>query len=71
MVHRPWGTVAAVAESKHPVTVVMSDGERSWFATAPGAQADQPLTPDQVEHVVLDSLTALEPPAWPDWHALI
>ena len=70
LVHRPWGTVAAVAEGGHPPAVVRSDGENSWFATEPGAPDDRSLTPDQVEHVVLDALTSAQAPAWPDWHAL-
>ena len=70
MVHRPWGTVAAVAERRHPATVVLSDGVDSWFATGPEAATTQPLTPDEVEHVVLDSLTASDRPSWPYWHLL-
>jgi hypothetical protein len=67
-VHRPWGTVAGVAERGRPVTVVMSDGDHSWFAAAPGADPEQPLTPEQVEHVLVDSLTSAQAPEWPDWH---
>ena len=67
-VHRPWGTLAAVAEGRHPVSVVLSDGKDSWFATAPGATD---LTPEQVEHVVLDALTSSERPQWPEWKPLI
>jgi hypothetical protein len=71
VVHRHWGTIAAVADRRHPVTVVMSDGEKSWFATAPGAPDDQELTPDQVAHILLDALTADSRPQWPDWHYLV
>ncbi|HEX6755075.1 MAG TPA: hypothetical protein VF109_03920 [Mycobacteriales bacterium] len=71
LVHRPWGTIVAVADGRHPVTVILNDGEKSWFATGPGAPDDQALTPDQVEHVLLDALTAPSRPQWPDWRYLI
>ena len=69
LVHRPWGTVVAVADGRHPVGVYFSDGDRSWSAFAPGADSD--LTPDQVEHVVLDALTSPGRPTWPDWRTLV
>ncbi|MGS2618257.1 hypothetical protein ACVCAH_27580 [Micromonospora sp. LZ34] len=69
-IRRPWGVVAAVTDRRHPVGVVMSDAEdRSWAAYAPGTD-ERALTPDQVEHVVLDALTATERPAWPQWRRL-
>ena len=71
LVHRPWGTVAAVADGRHPVEVVMSDGESSWTAEPPGAEGVHGLTPDQVQHVVLDSLTSTGPPEWPAWRRLV
>ncbi len=70
-VHRPWGTVVAVAEGRDPITVIMSEGDHAWFATAPGAAEEQALTPEQVEHVILDALSASGRPAWPDWRELI
>lgn len=70
-VHRRWGTIAAVADGRHPVGVILSDGEKAWFATAPGAADDQALTPEQVEHIMLDALTANSRPQWPDWHPLL
>jgi hypothetical protein len=70
LVHRPWGTVAAVADGRHPVTVLRSDGDDSWFAVVPGAADDRSLTPEQVEHVLLDALTASGPPDWPEWRRL-
>jgi hypothetical protein len=70
-VHRRWGRVVAVADRRQPVTVILHDGEKSWFATAPGAAGDQELTPDQVEHILLDALTAESRPQWPDWHYLV
>ena len=69
-VHRPWGTVAAVADGRNPIGVVLSDGEHSWFAAVPGAVGAKDLTLEQVEHVVLDALTASERPVWPKWRAL-
>jgi len=71
LIHRRWGTIAAVADGHHPVTVILSDGEKSWYAAAPGAADDQELTPDQIEHVLLDALTASSRPQWPDWRYLI
>jgi hypothetical protein len=71
LVHRPWGTVAAVADGHHPVGVVLSDGEKSWYASAPGATKDQKLTPEQVEHIMLDALTAPSRPDWPEWRYLV
>lgn len=71
LVHRHWGTIGAVADRRHPVTVILYDGDKSWFATAPGAADHQPLTPDQVEHILLDALTADRRPQWPDWHYLV
>lgn len=70
-VHRPWGTVVAVADGRLPISVFMSDGDKSWFAVAPGAPDDQELTPEQVEHVLLDALTSTGPPTWPEWRYLI
>jgi hypothetical protein len=65
-VDRRWGTLCAVSD-EDGVTVFLSDGAGSWFAVPPGAHRTQPLTPDQVEHVMLDALTATQRPAWPDW----
>jgi len=67
LVHRPWGTIAAVADRGESVAVFLSDGKRTWIAAAPGAPDDGYLTPGQVEHVVLDALTAPEPPTWAEW----
>ena len=71
LVHRPWGTLAAVADGRHPVEVVMSDGESSWTAEPPGADGMRRLTPEQVQHVVLDALTSTGPPEWPAWRRLV
>jgi hypothetical protein len=29
------------------------------------------LTPEQVEHILIDSLTSTQAPPWPDWHELV
>jgi hypothetical protein len=71
LVHRPWGTVAAVADGHHPVAVFLSDREKSWSAAVPGTTDDRDLTPEQVEHVLLDAMTAPGPPDWPEWRYLI
>ena len=68
---RSWGTVLAVADGRHPVKVLLSDGKKSWFAAIPGAADNLNLTPDQVEHVLLDALTASSPPGWPEWRYLV
>jgi hypothetical protein len=64
------GTVAAVAGGGRPTGVVMSDGDKPWFAAAPGAADGQDLTPDQVEHVMLDALSSSAPPEWAQWRRL-
>ncbi|WP_460662930.1 hypothetical protein [Kribbella swartbergensis] len=70
-VHRSWGTVAAVADRHHPLGVYLADGDKSWFAAAPGATDKQGLTPDQIEHIMLDALTSPERPQWPEWRYLV
>jgi hypothetical protein len=70
-VHRPWGTVVAVADGHHPVRVFLTDGDRSWWAVPPPPAADRDLTPEQTELIVLDALTASERPEWPDWQHLV
>ena len=60
-----------MADGRHPVGVILYDGEKSWLATGPGAAEDQELTPDQIEHMMLDALTADGRPQWPDWHYLV
>ncbi|WBB69510.1 hypothetical protein [Micromonospora sp. WMMD812] len=70
-VRRPWGVVAAVTDRRYPVGVVMADTEdRSWAAYPPGGDEHAELTPEQVEHVMLDALTSAQRPAWPDWRRL-
>ena len=81
MVHRAWGTVAAVpdtrlflptaADGRKPATVLMTDGEATWYAVAPGAADDSYLEPDQVELILLEALASNGPPAWPHWRPLI
>jgi hypothetical protein len=66
-VHRPWGAIAAVADGHHALGVYLADGDKSWVAAAPGAPDDLDLTPDQIEHIMLDALTSPERPDWPDW----
>jgi hypothetical protein len=70
-VHRPWGTVVAVADSGESVGLFLSDGKKTWIAAAPGATDGQYLTPEQIEYVLLDALTAPGPPHWAEWRDLI
>jgi hypothetical protein len=70
LVHRPWGTMLAVADKIHPMAVLLTVGERSWFAVPPGADDDAELTADQIETIMLDALTSETRPAWPDWRPL-
>jgi hypothetical protein len=79
MVHRPWGTVVAVpetrlrptmADGRKPATVLMTDGEDTWCAVAPGAADDSYLEPDQVELILLDALASSGPPTWPRWRPI-
>jgi hypothetical protein len=70
-IRRTWGVVAAVTDHRDPVGVVMADADnRSWGAYVPGADEKEPLTPEQVESVMLDALTSPERPSWPDWRRL-
>jgi hypothetical protein len=70
-VRRPWGAIAAVGDRRLPAGVVMADTEdRSWGAYPPGGAEDSQLTPDQVEHIMVDALTSTERPAWPEWRRL-
>ena len=69
-VHRPWGTVVAVADRGESVGVFLSDGKKTWIAAAPGATDGQYLTPEQIEYVLLDALTAPGPPDWAEWRDL-
>jgi hypothetical protein len=70
-VHRSWGTLVAIADRRDPVDVLLTDGETTWFATIRGTTNEQPLTPEQIEHVMLDALTSPAPPNWPEWEVLI
>jgi hypothetical protein len=70
IIHRPWGSICVVAEGRPPTDVMMSNGDRMWYAAYPGSTLRQKLpqlTPDQVEHVILDALTSATPPQWPEW----
>lgn len=71
LVHRPWGTVVAVADGRHPISVFLSDGDKTYVAAAPGSPDDQDLLPDQIEAVMLDALTAAAHPDWPEWRYLV
>lgn len=66
-IDRHWGSLCALFDKREVTTVLLSDGSDSWFAVSPGADRDRPLTPDQVERIVLDALTSVQRPAWPDW----
>ncbi|GAA4571697.1 hypothetical protein GCM10023176_32990 [Micromonospora coerulea] len=66
-VHRQWGTVVAVADRGQSVGVFLSDGKKTWIAPAPGTTDGQHLTPEQIEYVLLDALTAPGPPTWAEW----
>jgi hypothetical protein len=75
-IRRSWGTVAAVTDRRHPVCVVLSVGEHSWVAEPPdGATTTRSgyadMTLEQVEHVMVDSLTSPERPHWPRWSDLV
>ena len=69
-IHRPWGSVCVVADGRAPSDVMLTDGDRMWYAARPGSALPQKLpqlTPDQVEHVMLDALASDTPPRWPEW----
>jgi hypothetical protein len=71
VVHRWWGAIAVVASGADPVSVFLSEPEgTTFYAVAPRAPDDQHLTADQVERIVIDALTSIRPPDWPDWREL-
>lgn len=70
-VHRSWGTVLAVADRNPSVQVFLYDGDKTWWAAAPGSPDEQHLTPEQVEHILLDALASPARPSWPDWRYLV
>ncbi|RKN42773.1 hypothetical protein [Micromonospora endolithica] len=70
VIHRPWGSICVVADGRAPTDVMVTDGDRMWYAARPGSGLPQKLpqlSPDQVEHVMLDALTSDTPPRWPEW----
>ena len=70
LVHRPWGTMLAVADKIHPISVLLTVGEQAWFAVPPGADDDTELTAHQIETIMLDALTSATQPTWPDWRQM-
>jgi hypothetical protein len=70
LVHRSWGSLAVAPDRKRAASVILSDGEHSWFAVPPGADDKAELTPEQIEHVVIDALGGSSRPKWPDWRSL-
>ncbi|MCN0178148.1 hypothetical protein [Salinispora arenicola] len=70
IIHRPWGSVCVVGEGTAPTDILMSEGDRMWYAARAGSNLPQKhpqLAPDEVEHVMLDALTSDTPPRWPEW----
>ncbi len=68
LVHRSWGTVVAIADDRRPASVLLSHGEQGWYAVPLGpVPDDEPLTPTQVEQVMLEALTAQERATWLRW----
>ncbi len=67
LVHRAWGTIAARSHSDFPVGVFLSDSDGAWFAVPPGPDEELPLTPSEVEHIMLDAMSSPQRPAWPRW----
>lgn len=70
-IRRPWGVIAAVSDRHEPVGVVMQEPDgRAWGAYVPGADRREPLTPEQVEEVMLAALTSTGRPPGPDWRPI-
>jgi hypothetical protein len=70
IIHRPWGSVCVVADGLPPSAVLMASDDGRFYAAYPGStipQTNPQLTPDQVEHVMVDALTSVGPPRWPEW----
>jgi hypothetical protein len=70
LIHRSWGTVAAVADGRRPVAVVLSDGDHSWSACRPSLPGDDELSADQVTALMIEALTSESRPAWPEWRTI-
>jgi hypothetical protein len=51
--------------------VFLTDGNKSWWAAPPPPAADRKLTPEQIELIAPDALTASERLEWSDWQYLV
>lgn len=70
-VNRPWGSVLATSAGGPPAGVTVLEPTRLMYAGKPtGVPVPDgtPLTPAQVEQIVLDALTADRLPEGPVWH---
>jgi hypothetical protein len=71
MIHRPWGTIAAVADRRGRLAVVMADSGHSWSAAAPGGKRGSELSRDQVRVVMTEALDSAHRPTCVDWQLII
>lgn len=69
-VRRHWGVLAVVADSRNPITVIVSEQAHSWVAEPPGSPDRTDLTTEEIEHVTIEALSSPERPAWPRWRLL-
>jgi hypothetical protein len=60
----------AISDGTHPVSVIGTDGEHSWFAVPRGAADNAELSLQEIEKIMLDALTSAMRPSWPDWRPL-
>ena len=75
-VNRPWGSVCVMSAGTPPTGVMVFEPTRFTYAGTPlgmptpdgmPAAGDAPLTPAEVEQIVLDALTSESLPEWPQW----
>lgn len=69
-VNRPWGSVFAISMGRPPAGVMVESGTRLLYAGSPAGMVVPdvaPLTPAQVEQLMIEALTADHLPGWPQW----
>lgn len=70
VISRPWGSVLVMSTGRPPTGVMVLEETRLMYAGSPAGMPvpdAAPLTPAQVEQIVLEALTAESLPEWPGW----
>jgi hypothetical protein len=71
LIHRPWGTIAAVVDRRGRVEIVVADGNHSWLATATGSVTKTGISAEQARQVMLEALDAMARPTSVEWKPLV